>query len=140
MSFMDKLKRGAAEAGNKAKIVVEINKLKLINVSKQNDISQIYKQIGEKVVGFHAQQTELNYSLFTSELEKIVMLKIEIEQNLQQIANLSDDKQCPSCGASNAIDARVCTTCQQAFPIHVVEAIEDKEHYIELSSDKKDKE
>lgn len=141
MSFIDKIKSGVSEAGQKAKVVVEVNKLKLVNVGKQNEINALYKKIGEKVYELSKQQEPIVNEQFAKEIEGINMLKIEISQNIQQIQNLSDEKLCPACGASNAITARECTFCHEAFPIHEVKAVEQQDLSIdstEQASEKKD--
>lgn len=133
MSLIDKIKSGMSEVGNKAMIVVEVNKLRLINVSKQNEINSIYKKIGEKVAQLAQDDIMLDHAQFASELEQINILKFEIQQNNYQINNLGDDKQCSHCGHSNPIDARVCSSCQVGFPIHEVTNIEQRDSFIELT-------
>lgn len=130
MSFIDKLKSGVSEAGMKAKVLVEINKLKLINVGKQNEINGLYKEIGEKVTLAAELGQELQLSYFSDQLEKISILKTEIEQNLLKITNLSDEKQCPACQRSNLIDAQQCTHCGHSFIVQERSTIEPT--YIEL--------
>lgn len=117
MSFFDKLKSGLHEAGNKAKIVVEQNKLKLKNVSKESQIEKLYKEIGEKVVKLHMERKDYGLDEFKTELEAISILKLEIEQNEVAIAQLSDEKECHHCGKSNPIIARICTYCEKPFEI-----------------------
>lgn len=75
MSFLDKLKSGVSEAGTKAKILVEINRLKLINVGKQNEISGLYKEIGEKVALAAEAGQELQLSFLATSLSKFQCLK-----------------------------------------------------------------
>lgn len=130
MSFLDKLKSGVSEAGTKAKILVEINKLKLINVGKQNEINGLYKEIGEKVALAAEVGQELQLSYFSHQLEQIAMLKTEIEQNQLKITNLSDEKQCPDCNRSNPIDAIECIHCKTSFIVQERPVIEPT--YIEL--------
>ncbi|MFC6331490.1 zinc ribbon domain-containing protein [Paenibacillus septentrionalis] len=130
MSFIDKLKSGVSEAGMKAKVLVEINRLKLINVGKQNEINGLYKEIGEKVTLAAELGQELQLSYFSDQLEKISMLKTEIEQNLLKITNLSDEKQCPACQRSNPIDALQCPHCGNSFIVQERSTIEPT--YIEL--------
>lgn len=132
MSLIDKIKSGVSEAGQKAKIVVEVNKLRIVNVSKQSEINSLYKQIGEKVTQYVDQSIALQTSLFASELEQIDMLKFEIEQNTHQINNLNDEKTCPHCKHDNAFDARVCTQCHAPFPIHDVPNIDNSNNRVEL--------
>lgn len=136
MSFFDKLKSGVSEAGSKAKVLVEINKLKLINVGKQNEINGLYKEIGEKVTLAAELGQELQLVYFSEQLEKIAMLKTEIEQNQLKISNLSDEKQCPSCNRSLPIDAKACPSCNTSFLIEEPQIIEPT--YIDLSSKPKD--
>jgi len=130
LSFIDKLKSGVSEAGMKAKVLVEINRLKLINVGKQNEINGLYKEIGEKVTLAAELGQELQLSYFSDQLEKISMLKTEIEQNLLKITNLSDEKQCPACQRSNPIDALQCPHCGNSFIVQERSTIEPT--YIEL--------
>ncbi|MCR8655818.1 zinc ribbon domain-containing protein [Paenibacillus endoradicis] len=132
MSLIDKIKSGVSEAGHKAKIVVEVNKLRIINVSKQSEINSLYKQIGEKVSQFVDQNISLEPSLFASELEQIDILKFEIEQNILQIHNLNDEKSCPHCHHDNAFDARECAQCHAPFPIHDIPNIEISNNSAEL--------
>jgi len=130
MSFLDKLKTGVSEAGSKAKILVEVNKLKLINVGKQNEINGLYKEIGEKVTQAAELGQELKLAFFGEQLEQIAMLKSEIEQNQLRMINLTDDKQCPNCQSSIPIDAKECPNCNKSFLIEEKQAIEP--NYIEL--------
>ena len=132
MSLIDKIKSGVSEAGQKAKIVVEVNKLRLINVSKQSEINSLYKQIGERVYQYVDQNISLESALFASELEQINILKFEIEQNTYQIHNLNDEKSCPRCQHHNAFDARECSHCHEPFPIHEIANIEDDNNTVQL--------
>jgi len=131
MSLIDKIKSGVSEAGQKAKIMVEVNKLRIINVSKQSEINSLYKQIGEKVTQYVDQSVSLESSLFASELEQIDILKFEIEQNNHQIHNLNDEKTCPHCNYDNAFDARECSQCHTPFPIHDVVSIDNSNNKVE---------
>lgn len=132
MSLIDKIKSGVSEAGHKAKIVVEVNKLRLINVSKQSEINSLYKQMGEKVSQYVDQSISLAPSLFAGELEQIDILKFEIDQNIQKIHNLSDEKSCPHCGHNNVFDARECSQCHEQFPIHDIANIEPDNNTVQL--------
>jgi len=132
MSFLDKLKSGVSEAGAKAKVLVEINKLKLINVGKQNEINSLYKEIGEKVALAAEVGQELKLSYFSHQIEQIAMLKTEIEQNQLKMTNLTDEKQCPDCNRSNPIDTIECIHCKASFIVQEQSVIEPT--YIELSN------
>jgi len=117
MSFIDKLKSGMTEAGNKAKILVEQNKLKLANVSKQTQIEKLYKEIGAKVTKRHLAGEQFSTDDCKQELEAISILLLEIEQNEIEIAQLSDEKVCKQCGKDNTIVAKVCIHCNAPFDI-----------------------
>jgi len=144
MSLINKFKAGVAEAGNKAKTVVEINRLKMQNSSKQNEIEQQYQEIGRLV--FEAREDDA-WPIIKEQLDpnmnRILQLKFEIEQNLLQIANLSDEKPCRSCGATVAIDVRFCPKCGHTFeiidqPIEVNE--EESQQHTPLLSERSNKE
>ena len=132
MSLIDKIKSGVSEAGQKAKVVVEVNKLRLINVSKQSEINSLYKQIGEKVSQYVDQSVALEPALFATELEQINILKFEMEQNTYQIHNLNDEKSCPQCQHLNAFDARECSQCHEPFPIHDITNIDGDNNTVQL--------
>lgn len=118
MSFLDKFKAGMAEAGSKAKTVVEINKLKVINLSKQNDINQSYQEIGRLVYeSYERAAGPLPESQLEPHLAGIRQLKWDIEQNLQKISSLSESKKCGDCGADVPFDARECPKCGFAFEV-----------------------
>lgn len=116
MSFFNKVKAGVSEAGNKAKTVVEINRLKLQNNGKQSDINEQYQVMGKLL--FEA-VTEGSGPLPSEQIEKNIAriheLKAEIDANLQQIAGLSDVKQCKTCGGNVALEARFCSSCGATF-------------------------
>lgn len=126
MSFLDKLKGGVTEAGNKAKLLVEINRLKVVNIGKQNEIDKQYKEIGKLVYENESAGTQgVEWEAFKERLEPAMMniqqLKWEIEQNLQQIANLSDTRPCKRCGSMVAIGLRECPKCGHTFEYTQVE-------------------
>ncbi|MFC7681376.1 zinc-ribbon domain-containing protein [Paenibacillus sp. GCM10028914] len=118
MSFMDKFKAGVAEAGSKAKTLVEINRIKLQNTSKKNEIEQQYQEIG-KLVFDSAEKGDwpLTKEQLEPQINHIVQLKWEIEQNLQLIKNLTDVKTCKSCGNQVSINDRFCSKCGYTFEI-----------------------
>lgn len=60
MDFFDKLKAGVAEAGSKAKTVVEVNRLKMQNNTLQGQIDQQYQEMGKRV--FEAAQGAIGLS------------------------------------------------------------------------------
>ncbi|XID92898.1 zinc ribbon domain-containing protein [Paenibacillaceae bacterium WGS1546] len=115
MSFMDKVKSGFSEAGSKAKIVVEVNKLKLQISNKQKEIEKLYQHIGREfflnAVGRNAEGAEADYQ---SSIADIVRLENEIAENQKQIKILSNEKDCV-CGKPAPLDARFCPSCGHTF-------------------------
>jgi len=116
MSFMDKVKSGFSEAGSKAKIVVEVNKLKLQNSNRQKEIEKLYQNIGRlffmNAVGRLPDVTEADYH---ANVAAIVRLEDEIEDNKKQIKALTNEKDC-ICGKTAPLDARFCPSCGHTFP------------------------
>lgn len=92
MSFFDKVKAGVAEAGSKAKVVVEINKLKMQNHTKTNEIEQQYTAIGKLVyiAKLEGTTTELLEPQLEPHYNTIQLLQTEIKNNLQHIKFLSE--------------------------------------------------
>lgn len=118
MSFFDKFKAGVSDAGNKAKILVEVNKLKLQNSGKKSDINEQLLEIGKAVYeAAEAGQWPPDRESIQAYVAKIQELKFEIEQNQLQIANLTDEKVCRSCGNSSAINAKFCSHCGKTFEV-----------------------
>lgn len=115
MSFFDKLKSGVAEAGNKAKIAVEVNRLKMQNSTKQKEIDQEYQHIG-KMVFDSLQRGEgvCSPEHLQPMVERIVQLQDEIQLNLHQINVIADEKKCV-CGHTVPIAARFCPECGHQF-------------------------
>lgn len=115
MSFMNKVKSGFSEAGSKAKIVVEVNKLKLQNSNKLKEIEKLYQNIGRlfflNAVGRLEDVAEANYQ---SDVAEIVRLESEIEENKKQIKTLTNEKDCV-CGKPAPLDARFCPSCGHTF-------------------------
>lgn len=115
MSFFDKFKAGVSEAGNKAKSVVEINRLKLQNNGKQNEIDKLYQAMGKLLFETTLQNVPLERSEYAGQMERVLILQAEIDTNLQQIAELGDAKQCRNCGTTVDSDVRFCPNCGATF-------------------------
>lgn len=139
MSFFDKFKAGVSDAGNKAKTLVEINRLKLQNSGKKNDIDEQLLEIGKVVfAATEAGNWPSDQESIQDYVASIHQLKFEIEQNLLQIANLTDEKVCRSCGNSSAINAKFCASCGQTFEIIQVKSDVEQREEIPLLEDGKD--
>ncbi len=118
MSFFNKVKAGVSEAGNKAKTVVDINRLKLQNNGKQNEIDQQYQVMGKLLFEAVTQGAgPLPSEQIETNITRILELKSEIDINLRQIAELSDEKKCKSCGINVALDVKFCPSCGATFDV-----------------------
>jgi len=92
MSFFDKLKSGVEIAGNKAKLAVEINRLKVQNHAKQKEIDQNMQKIGKQVfLSLTGRSVEFDESQIRPFIERTLELEKEIESNQQEIKKLSAD-------------------------------------------------
>ena len=92
MSFFDKLKSGVNVAGNKAKLAVEINRLKVQNHSKQKEIDQNFQKIGKQVfLSLTGRTVDFQHEQVKPFVDRTLQLEKEIEENQQQIKTLSAD-------------------------------------------------
>lgn len=133
MSFFDKFKAGVSDAGSKAKTLVEINRLKLQNSGKKNDIDEQLLEIGKVVFAeVEAGKWPPDQESIRDYIANIHQLKFEIEQNLHQIANLTDEKVCRSCGNSSAMNAKFCAHCGRTFEIIHVTSDEEQDEEVPL--------
>ncbi|MCL6457352.1 MAG: hypothetical protein K6T85_05035 [Gorillibacterium sp.] len=90
MSFFDKLKSGVTVAGNKAKLAVEVNRLKVQNHSKQKEIDQNFQKIGKQIfLSLTGRTVDFQEEQIKPFVDRILQLEKEIEENLQQIKKLS---------------------------------------------------
>lgn len=127
MSFFDKFKAGVSDAGNKAKMLVEINRLKLQNNGKKSDIDEQLLEIGKVVfASTEAGKWPPDQESIQDYVAKIHQLNFEIEQNLLQIANLTDEKICRGCGNSSAVNAKFCAHCGRTFEVIQVQTEEQR--------------
>ncbi|GIP20739.1 zinc ribbon domain-containing protein [Paenibacillus sp. J22TS3] len=125
MSFLDKFKAGMAEAGNKAKNVVETNRLKLQNNSMQHEIDKQFQAIGKMVYESVQQGTyPLPQDQISGQMDRIFELKMAIEQNLLHIDNINDFKTCKSCGSTSNVEAKFCTNCGQTYEVEHTSFVE----------------
>lgn len=116
MSFMDKVKSGLSEAGSKAKLAVETNKLKTQLAGKQKEIEKHYSEIGRIVFRFEAGRSEEGEETdYQSRVQSILQLEQESIEINKQIKLLSNEKGC-ACGKSVPLDTRFCPSCGHTFP------------------------
>lgn len=127
MSFLDKLKKGMTEAGNKAKITVEINQIKLQIHSRKKDIEAQYKLMGETYFNHyvHASQEDVR-TLLNRYCEKIISIQNEIEQLQEKIKEISNEKSCV-CGQVVPRETKFCPSCGHKFDEESNEIVWDDE-------------
>lgn len=121
MKLFSNLKKGASEASEKAKVMIEINKLKIQISQNQKEIDEEFKKIGQTVFElFKAEEmTELSVELKDScnicinKQEKIKELELEIRE-------LNNEKDCPKCGHVVKLDIKFCPSCGHMFEIKEV--------------------
>jgi hypothetical protein len=115
MSFLNKMKSGISDAGNKAKVMVEVNKLRLHNSGKQKEIEKQFQEIGN-IVFLTSVGRELGNSNgdFQTNIDEILRLEREIEENRKQIKTLANEKDCV-CGKPAPLDAKFCSSCGATF-------------------------
>jgi len=113
--FLDRLKSGVSEAGNKAKVLVEVNRLKMQNSGKQKDIDKRVHDIGNIVfLSSTGRKPAFSHEELEPIIADILRLEGEMNDNNKQIRALSNEKEC-SCGQSAPLEARFCPTCGQTF-------------------------
>lgn len=115
MSIFNKLTKGVADAGNKAKLTIETTKLKG-QISKNNEeILKYYQAIGQEVYKLHnAQQITLNDELASkvTSINELLATNANIEKDIKVIWN---EKDC-TCGQIVSLDTKFCPTCGYHFP------------------------
>lgn len=125
-SFIGRLKQGATEAGKKAQITVEVNRLRLQISSKEKEITTIYARIGESYYQA-VQNNELEQ--VQGELQEYCDLinhkKAEIAEIEDKIRVLRNEKICPSCGNATTLDTKFCSKCGHEFAEEEAEAEAD---------------
>lgn len=122
--FLDKFKKGAAEAGEKAKVLLEVNKIKLQITQKQKEIDDEYKKIGELVFkAYQNETTEDSNGAIEECCKNCIKKREEIQEMEDKVRELneektygaSDDKTCPTCGKLVGSERKFCPACGHNF-------------------------
>ncbi|WP_432662811.1 zinc ribbon domain-containing protein [Wukongibacter baidiensis] len=116
MSFFDKLKKGASEAGEKAKVIIEINRVKMQISQAQKELQDEFKKIGETTFELYkkgnfdglSELIEGNCNNCLKKLEEIEALELEAKE-------ITDGKKCPDCNKVVDYDTRFCSFCGYKF-------------------------
>jgi ribosomal protein L37E len=118
MKLFKDLKKGAAEASEKAKLMIEVNKFKIQISQNQKEIDDELKQIGEVMfelfkagnIGGFPDEVKESCDLCLSKQEKNKELELEIRK-------LKNEKDCPQCGNSVKLKTKFCSSCGYRFEI-----------------------
>ncbi|SHJ89624.1 zinc ribbon domain-containing protein [Paramaledivibacter caminithermalis] len=116
MKLFKDLKKGATEASEKAKLMIEINKFKIQISQKQKEIDDEFKKIGKTIFElFKAGEIgELPDSI--RESYNICLLKQEeIKELEKEIRKLKNEKHCPQCQNKVKPDIQFCPCCGYRF-------------------------
>lgn len=114
-NLFDKFKKGVSDAGNKAKTMVDINKIKMQISQKSKEIMVEYKNIGEIVYKSFREDTLENIGeLIQDRCRMIIEREEEIRQLNQKIEEISNEKECV-CGKIVPLDTTFCPSCGYKF-------------------------
>lgn len=114
--FLDKLKNGFAEAGNKAKIIVDVNRLKMQIAQEEREMKETFTMMGEKVFDHYlVNALDGAKEEMMEDCRKIVRIKEEIHQLELKVMELNDEKECPECKEVLAKEVRFCPECGYQF-------------------------
>ena len=119
--FFDKLKGGAYKAkdgaGRIAKEVakrttnaITYTKLNFSLNETQNNLKDIYTEIGKTMYEKYLDGTEYDES-FLSSFEQVDKLMDEVAVLTEKLAELKNSLKCPECGAFNPAEADYCIKC-----------------------------
>ena len=116
MDFWDKLTKKASDtykgASEKTSKIARETKLKLKMNDNKSKINDLYEEIGKKIYQKHAANEEIDVKQdIKEECERIDTLADEIEKCEQEILELKDNKQCPSCKAKISKNDAFCPNC-----------------------------
>ena len=115
-SFFGKLKQGASEAGKRAQVTVEVNRLKMQISSKEKEIANIYNRMGEST--YQALQSGDLNSVKDELMEYVELInhkKEEVAEIDEKIRVLRNEKLCPSCNKAQPMETKFCSSCGHKF-------------------------
>lgn len=110
--FLDRVSDTVMTAGkvvsDKARNVTDITKAKYELSTKESELKDKYRLIGERFFEEHKDDHDEKYDEVFAEIER---LKDEIEEINDKIVGLKGSKLCPSCGAEVSEGANFCGKC-----------------------------
>lgn len=114
--IFDKMKRGVSDAGAKAKLAMDVSKLKSQINQLQSQINNEYKKIGETVYNAYIRERLAEVQDTISVSCQSIMEKNEQIANLnEQIRDLSSERDCPGCQKVIPLDTKFCAECGYKF-------------------------
>lgn len=134
MEIFSKLLKGAEEAGEKAKVIIEINKVRIQISQKQKEIDDIFKKIGETVFSMYEHSDIENILENVEEsCQECIKKQKEVKELEQKIRELSNEKHCPQCDKIEGQDTKFCSSCGYKFEIQeVMDKKEEQEDILEI--------
>lgn len=115
MSFFDKLKQGVNDAGQKAKIAVEVNRVKLQIHALQKQMEEKQTSIGGMIYQLFQAGDPISSNAEIDRLcNDITLLQVEVKQLQVKQKEMNHEKEC-SCGKVIALDAKYCPFCGHDF-------------------------
>lgn len=122
MSFFDKMKKGVADAGSKAKTLVEVNKLRLNIQSLEAEMDERYKKIGQLLYAATSDEIDSEPTLDQEAKEALLQFCKEIRSRQAEVAELNKRilelnnlKPCAKCGRVNQAHIKFCPDCGHEF-------------------------
>ncbi|HEY0827236.1 MAG TPA: hypothetical protein VGE40_04005 [Bacilli bacterium] len=114
-TFFDKLKQGASDTAKKAQQAVEVTKLKSQISSKEREIENHFKHLGESVFKAFTENDLSKAELsIRSRSEQIMELQKEMLDLQLKITEVKNEKKCV-CGKTVLLDFKFCQSCGHRF-------------------------
>jgi RNA polymerase subunit RPABC4/transcription elongation factor Spt4 len=112
MSFFNKLKQGVSDAGQKAKISVEVTRLKMQIQAKQNTVKEKCSFIGSIIYTAYekGEQPFINQDIAET-CKEISQIQDEIKLIQSKIYELNGEKNCEVCNQIMPFDSKFCQSC-----------------------------
>ncbi|SKC82987.1 zinc ribbon domain-containing protein [Maledivibacter halophilus] len=112
MKLFKDIKKGAAEASEKAKLMIEINKFKIQISQNQKEIDEEFRKIGETVFELFKEGNTEELPEGIIESCNACLSKQEKNKELElEIRKLKNEKNCPKCGNTVKLDVKYCPSC-----------------------------
>lgn len=149
MEFMKKIEEISKKVGktatetyntvaDKSGKLIEETKMKISISDKQNEIDEVYENIGKTVYDMYVKGEDVGKA-FTKEAKKIDKIKNEIEEISKKILYNKGLRNCSSCGEVISIDSSFCELCGSKQKVLRIKEEKKEEQENESKTDTKDK-